>query len=330
MASPTSLNLNLDVFPFPFTSESQLYTNDQPINHLPGYPQLAIDNHSQLTRFLRREYISPDLDTLASHLWLLSTQSSAHIWPLHHQRVKGRAITITEDPKLHLVWIDDRIFIKPLPAYLVSHSFWADFLLSHDSPLGTERESIYRAALGYLRTYYYLIQYESDFEIACRGQNRLIPQGITWPQFCAFTASFLDVITDDDVSQRYHYGELRLTRLNLYAKVFLQKWDYEQLHGQYAAYFARFYGPLLFVFGILSVILNAMQVELAVEAVDARNWISLWHFCRWFSMLCLAFPVVQASLLIFILTGMMLDELIYALRDLYMKRKATRVQSSKA
>ena len=58
----------------------------------------------------------------------MSTQSSANINALHRQRVKGRHIIITEEVRLHLVWIHDRIFVKPLPKYLLSHVFWEWFL----------------------------------------------------------------------------------------------------------------------------------------------------------------------------------------------------------
>jgi hypothetical protein len=44
--------------------------------------------------------------------------------------MKRREIVVTEDPRLHLVWIYDRVFIKPLPKYLLSHDFWQIYLLS--------------------------------------------------------------------------------------------------------------------------------------------------------------------------------------------------------
>jgi len=46
-----------------------------------------------------------------------------------------------------------------------------------------------------------------------------------------------------------------------------QKFQYERVYSQYGAFFARFYGPLLFVFGILSLILSIMQVELGIETL---------------------------------------------------------------
>jgi hypothetical protein len=67
------------------------------------------------------------------------------------------------------------------------------------------------------------------------------------------------------VSDRYCYGELRFSRLNFYAPIFFRRFSFEQLHGQYSDYFGRLYGPVLFVFAIVSTLLNSMQVEMAVE-----------------------------------------------------------------
>jgi hypothetical protein len=83
-------------------------------------------------------------------------------------------------------------------------------------------------------------------------------------QFCRFISEF-DNIQDSDVSGRYNYGELRLTQLNFYGKFILHKFNLVQLHGQYGTYFGQFFAPLFFVFATASVILNAMQVEMAVE-----------------------------------------------------------------
>src|SRR5579862_755325 len=134
--------------------------------HLPGHPRVAIDDTAKLCKFLHQEFNLVDLERMAPRLWLMSMQSSKNISPLHRQKVKGRDIIITEEPRLHLIWYYDRIFLKPLPKYLLSHRFWTEYLLATTSPLGDERETIRRAALGYLRTYFYLIRYESDFRVA--------------------------------------------------------------------------------------------------------------------------------------------------------------------
>ncbi|KAL8367881.1 hypothetical protein RB599_003680 [Gaeumannomyces hyphopodioides] len=72
---------------------------------------------------LAREFCSDDLDRVADKLWWMSKQDSGNISPLHRQLVKRRTIVVTEDPKLHLVWIYDRIFIKPFPRYIGSYAF---------------------------------------------------------------------------------------------------------------------------------------------------------------------------------------------------------------
>ena len=184
------------------------------------------------------------------------------------------------------------------------------------------------SALGFLRTYYYLIQHESDFEIA-RNETRLLPSDINWTEFCAFSKDFLD-ISDDNVSKRYHYGELRLTRLNLYAKLITRKFQYERVHGQYGAFFARFYGPLLFIFSILSIILSAMQVELGVETLTNAQWQSFWYTCRWFVIVALASMVLLVLALMSLLVGMIVDEWVFALRKRYERGGFRRRQQSKA
>ena len=265
---------------------------------------------------------------------MTSTQSSSNISALHRQKVKGREIVVTEDPRLHLVWIYDRVFVKPLPRYLLSHLFWSQFLSTEQSVSRgrTQKEQqiyarIRTSALGLLRTYYYLIQHESDFQIACKDDVQLLPSDISWEEFCRFSQKFLG-ISDAAVSERYYYGELRLTRLNFYAKFLLRKFQYERIRGQYGVHFARFYGPLLFVFGIFSLILSAMQVELAVETLlTSSQWQKFLHACRWFVIVTLLCMAVIALVLPSLLIGMHIDELIFALKDRYGKKSSPRRQN---
>jgi hypothetical protein len=163
---------------------------------------------------------------MSSKLWWMSKQDGGNISPLHRQIVKGQKIVITEDPRLHLVWIDNRIFLKPLPHYLTSYSFWHKFM--SDLSKNIDVVKFRKAALGYLRTYFYLIQYESDLRIAQDPALCLVPKGVTWPQFCHFSANLND-ITDDKVSGQYHYGKIRLTRLNYYAPVLLGRTRYQRV-----------------------------------------------------------------------------------------------------
>jgi hypothetical protein len=303
----------------PFSSENQL-------NHkfnsagpgglppaLPGQPLVRLDNAIRLGDFLESEYVCEDLEKMAPLLWMLSTQSSSNIRPLHRQRVVGREILITESPRLHLVWYYDRVFIKPLPEYLMSHSFWTTYLLSESSPLGSRRHHIRRAALGFIRTYRHIVKHESDFRIAQEEKARLIPSDITWHQFCAFISEF-DEISDAEVSGRYRYGELRLTRLNFYGMFILHKVNYEHLPTQYATYFSRYFGPLLFAFAAISLELSAMQVEISVEQVTGTSLRSVRAVYRWFSVVVMLAGITVSTFLCGYAVYMIADEWIYALR----------------
>ncbi|KAF2727048.1 hypothetical protein EJ04DRAFT_452133, partial [Polyplosphaeria fusca] len=139
-------------------------------------------------------------------------------------------IITAEEPRLHLVWIHNHIFIKPLPRYLLSQAFWEKYLEKGSGRPGSSQSNICKAATGLLRTYHYLIQHESDFHIAQQDNLRLIPKKVDWASFCRFISE-LNRIKDSAVSKRYCYGELRLTRLNFYAPFLLRKFHFEQVHG---------------------------------------------------------------------------------------------------
>ncbi|PHH92318.1 hypothetical protein CDD83_7907 [Cordyceps sp. RAO-2017] len=143
-----------------------------------GYPCLSLEDHKELWEFLDRDLWAHGLDRIADRLWWMSKQDSGNISPLHRQSVKRRTIFVTEDPKLRLVWIYDRIFIKPLPRYIGSHAFWRDYLNSTDGDGPQAR--IRRAALGYVRTHRHLVRYESEFRIAQDPHLCLIPADVTW------------------------------------------------------------------------------------------------------------------------------------------------------
>lgn len=287
---------------------------------LPGNPRITLGSTSdELTLYLDEELRTPELDTMAPSLWLMTTQSSAHISPLHHQRVKGREIILTEDPRLHLLWIDDRIFIKPLPPYLLSHVFWTTYLLplppQVNTPFATQ-DSILPSALGFLRTYVHLIRHQSDLNLAIH--HGLLPPTVTLDAFCAFSSHFA-TIPDAAVSPRYSFGEMRLSRLNFWTKFLLPgRWHYMPVYRQYSAYFQRLFAPFLFIFGSVSVILSAIQVEMAVEALVDMQWRSFWGFARYFSVVSL-FLTGLASLALFVLFVMKIGmEFAYATRT---KRK---------
>ncbi|PQE27707.1 subtilisin-like serine protease protein [Rutstroemia sp. NJR-2017a WRK4] len=305
----------------PFAKEHELYKGLRSPNEaqqLPGYPQILLQDATELANFISKDLRTPILEKMSPRLWWMSTQSSAHIGPLHHQVVKLRNIIISENPELHLVWYYDRIFIKPLPKYLLSFDFWNIYLMSPTSTLGLEREIIRRSALGFLRTYRYLVCYESDFNIAM--EKKLLPEGTTWESFSKF-ASDLRKIDDTDVTGRYAFGEIRLSRLNFYIKIILGKSTFHKIHGQYGVYFARFYGPILFILGMLSIILNALQLEMTVESLSSVPWRSIWELSRFTSIVAAALLCGIAIILFLLLIWRITMEWYYACRDRRRKRR---------
>ena len=138
---------------FPFAVNDELYEklsksaetgalirSNNEKSYLPGRPRIQIQN-TIVESHLESELMTKDLDKLVPHLWLVGKQDSTHISSLTHQRVRGREIVITENPELHLLWIYERVFNKPLPNYLLSHSFW-EFYLSVKARTSRTREDI--------------------------------------------------------------------------------------------------------------------------------------------------------------------------------------------
>jgi hypothetical protein len=303
----------------PFSQVNQLVCDLDPgagallITTLPDQPSIMLNDAAHMRLFLEKELCSKDLEIIAPHLWIMTTLSSTNVNPLHRQLVKGREIIVTEEPRLHLVWIHNRIFIKPLPRYLLSQAFWEMYLDENSDRLGDGQSDLRKAATGFLRTYRYLIQYESDFNIAQQDNLRLIPRDVEWTSFCQFVLE-LNHIEDSAVSGRYCYGELRLTRLNFYAPLLLRKFHFEQVHGQYGDFFGRLYGPILFVFALVSTILSSMQVALAAKSLVAAHWDLVWYISRWFSRVSLVGAAVVSMWFVLLWLWIFLDEWIYTVR----------------
>ncbi|KAF7510979.1 hypothetical protein GJ744_005525 [Endocarpon pusillum] len=270
----------------PFNIRDQLDSSPMQ-DTLPGFPNISLQNSHALEEFLGKEILVSELDDLTKHLPLPSNVSTA-ISPLHYHRFKARDIYIIEDPGIHLTRIFDRLFLKPIPRYLLSHAFWSTYvLLAQQAPsLVARHDPLRRAAKGFLRSYFYLIRYESDLHIA--HEHGLLPDSVTWEKWCAFSAR-LDRIPDAEVSPRYRHGELDLPRLNWLAKIYLHRFRYRESHGRRGGNLRRFYEPLLFLFGVLSLILSAMQVGLAAlpDLQISDSWVGFVRLCRWIAVVTL-------------------------------------------
>ncbi|KAL2104706.1 hypothetical protein VUR80DRAFT_9817 [Thermomyces stellatus] len=309
-----------------------LRSADNKEDDLPGQPRIRLSPGSgdkdDLIEYLRESHLTTKLDELMPCMKYIFVQTPdyRHIYPLHHQAAHARQIIVDENPGLHLLWYYDRIFVKPIPAYFLSAAFWT-YLRNADN-------EVYRAAVGFMRTYHYLIRYELDYDLAC--ERRLIPRHSgkrgrhgddheehrddrerhpTYAEFCRFIEQF-DRVPDSDVCRRYHYGELRLTRINRAAFLWKGKLAYFHIYPQWGSYLRHFFAPIVMILGGASVILSAMQVNLnAQEILDSGGpWMS-------FVKASLYFPVVTILLIAAVVSVSLLGALGMALNDLMRARR---------
>ncbi|KAI0169703.1 hypothetical protein GGR52DRAFT_581018 [Hypoxylon sp. FL1284] len=201
--------------------------------------------------FLQKEFLVKRLNDVQDWLWICD-----------HQAVISRDITITENPELHLVWSKNRIFLKPIPPYLLDPDFWAAHIV-HDRQLAD-------CARGFLFSYTALIMYESDFRMA--AQAGLLPAGVTWEAWKCLAGEILENHCYATVNPRYWYGELRLSRLNKVYRVrkgfVLRGYSKVAAHTVYVDLIADNFAALTAILGYVVIVLTAMQVGLGVERLQ--------------------------------------------------------------
>jgi len=226
-------------------SDSQPKLSSSLFLKLPGHGYVA---SADLSAYLTTNLNVSRLSDIFPFLWFAGRPG--YIRPLHRQRLVQRSIIVTEQADLHLIWYDQRIYIKPLPPFLLCHDFFFRHICV--SPL-------YADACGLLRSYMKLVQHESDHRIAV--ELGLLPEGISWAQWSAFAVQ----VWPAAVSKRYEYGELRLFRLNLIFRFWFGHWicGYHLLHTNFNSFFGRNFAWPLVTFAYLTTVLNAMQVVLA-------------------------------------------------------------------
>jgi hypothetical protein len=120
------------------------------------------------------------------------------------------------------------------------------------------------------------VRHQSDVEIA--HEIGLLSRDIAWPEWVQFLDAFLDNInltTLSDVSKRYRYGELRLSRLNIIYRLAPPAYTLRNLvrgfragSTWFNAFFGRNFRWTLAAFATLSVLLSALQVGLATPGLQ--------------------------------------------------------------
>ena len=171
-----------------------------------------------------------------------------------------------------------------------------------------------------MRSYSYLVYSETDFTLAV--EKGLIPSNtttdigknkITWDSFARLIASF-ENFGDEDVSPRYHYGELRLSRLNFYSRIFLGKLTFHHIDAQWGAFLNGAIAPFIVVFAVIAIILNAMQVELAVQNCNKvqSSWAAFANVSKWAAVIVLVFIMLVIIFISILVIFMFFHDLWFA------------------
>ncbi|KAK4074615.1 hypothetical protein Purlil1_12944 [Purpureocillium lilacinum] len=247
------------------------------------------------------------------HDWLWITGRPMPPRPLHQQLLLNREIMITERLDLHLVWGAGRIFIKPLPRFLLEPRFWEEHLCCSQppGPIADEQWCACRGrrerALGLLFSYAALVAHESDFHIA--KANYLLPQEVQWQ---AWRTVVKEVLSTKHIyaliDPRFHYGELRLTRLNkIYIlwktpfRRYMSRWT------QYGSFFGENFAWLASSTVYIAIVLTAMQVGLATELQYSEGFRSASYGFTVFSILG---PLIAAGLIMVVFFYMFIGNLV--------------------
>ena len=209
------------------------------------------------------DFSTPELNNIHSHLWIAG--SPGNINPLHHQQVLLRKIIPSEQARLHLVWFDRNIYVKPLPDNLLDINRYPD--TSFDSS---------GSITGFLRSYCSLICHPIDLVIA--KKSHLISEDVTWEQWVAFHGAILLKTKDYHVDRRYKYGELRLNRLDIIYRLTGRGLTYFTVHRNYKTYFAQYFSLFVTVFAFAAVILAAMQVLVAIKDIPEAVVVTSYRF----------------------------------------------------
>lgn len=234
-------------------------------DHGPGDDIVLPATH--MREFLQNELLVPRLNEAAPWLWQCGRPMPPR--PLHYQLLLRRAVAVTEDPDLHLVWSKGRIFVKPLPAWLLRRSVWE----AHLGGGGGGDEQLGACARGFLFSYCALVAYRSDFRIAT--ETGLLPEQLTWAAWKALSRQVLDGHSYAQVNPRYWYGELRLGRLNGIYRFRLGRlvrgYTAVDAPAVYTDLLQDNLGVLAALLVYVVVVLTAMQVGLAVDDLKANS-----------------------------------------------------------
>ncbi|KAK0722209.1 hypothetical protein B0T26DRAFT_701817 [Lasiosphaeria miniovina] len=183
---------------------------------------------------------------------------------------------------LHLLWDNGgRLFLKPVPRFLLDPTFWRsnlrcpDACTCPDPPADACQGNPRKVALGFLYTYACLISSESDFFVA--NDSRLLPRRaddvtIKWAHWKKLARELLEAHDPGQVHQRFHRAELRLSRVNTINRFTRLPLFNPYLRGRrnYGSLFRDNLTWMATAAVFIALVLTAMQVGLATERLQGN------------------------------------------------------------
>lgn len=249
----------------------------------------------------------------------------------------GRTVVLTNALDMHLVWGGGKIFLKPLPRYLLEPEFWTAIVPTSESdhderdtklkaqgktpvtgqsapttesvqtmlgdspPVG--RSGIRKSALGLLYTYACLITHPVDLKLAL--DLGLIPKDLgnkpDWGTWRKLAAELLHPEILSQVHRRFERGELRLNRLNwIYVLKDMPSFQmyYSPWHN-YTDFIATNLSWITAATIYIAIVLTAMQVGLSTN--ELKDNAAFQSASYGFTVFAILGPIIAVSLVLLIL-----------------------------
>jgi hypothetical protein len=248
------------VLPAVFSDISPVARDLQPLSF-----ELRNDVHRFLCAFLDLSRFK----AIRKMLWLIAVPGAPR--SLYYQKFLRRSIVIAEELDLHLVWAKSRIFVKPLPDFLLNYDFWETYISCEPQ--------LHRAACGLLYSYCGLIRFDHDLQLAkeCDLVNGNLDYR-AWTEFVRTVLPNLNPENPDIMDKRFQYGELRLNRLDSIYRYTPYKFSISSIFRGFPHALTETHVPYMdqynnavSAFGVIVIILSAFNLSLASRSNPAAD-----------------------------------------------------------
>jgi hypothetical protein len=267
---------------------------------------LRSEHSNEVHRFLCTYLDLSRFHAIRKLMWLIAVHGAPR--SLYYQKFLRREIVIAEELDLHLVWAKSRVFIKPLPDFLLNYEFWEAYISCEPR--------LHQAACGLLYSYCGLIRFGHDLQVAqeCRLINANLDYR-AWTDFARTVLPNLNPKDSDNMDPRFQYGELRLNRLDtiyryspykITVSSILQGFPHA-LTESYVPYMDQ-YNSAVSAFGVIVIILSAFNLSLTAhsKSQDPDLQQAAYGFAIFAMILCatliglfLVVPVVSSLMTIY-------------------------------